>query len=137
MTAVSGEAYGKLKAPNANSSPPTYMGQAAGEMRTPDHGVEIEGRWKMRAVIGTIKISLLAAWAVCCVFLGIRDGFDYGAVYFLFGLVMAMLLKRMMFGPRDLSYGYKNGYRPVNSHEDWRGTGPYEPTEIFEKDWYK
>lgn len=72
----------------------------------------------MRKVIGTIKLSLLAAWAACCVLLGVRDGFDYGAVYFLFGLVMAMLLKRMIFGPRDLSYGYKNGYRPAIIHEE-------------------
>lgn len=94
-----------------------------------------EGRRQMSHIMRSIKVVLLLTWAVCCVLLGARDGFDYGMVYFLFGLVLAMMFKRMICGPRDLSYGYKNGYRPAVFHEDWRGTGAYEPTEVFEKEW--
>jgi hypothetical protein len=45
-----------------------------------------------------------------------------------------LTIYRVVWGPRDFSYGYKNGYRNENPHFGWHGTGAYEPGEVFEKD---
>ena len=84
----------------------------------------------MKCILSTIKFITLILWAICCVFFGIRDGLDYGAVYFLTGLVLAMVVKRLLFGPRNLGYGYKNGY--TTDRVDWHGVGEYRPGHSFD-----
>jgi hypothetical protein len=85
----------------------------------------------MRKFFVVVKQLLLLSWGVWCVILGSRDGYDYGLVYFLLGLVFAMMFKRMLFGPRNLSYGYKNGYTP--DRVEWHGVGEYTPGHSFDK----
>lgn len=89
----------------------------------------------MKRILRFIHYAILL-WAV---FHGVKTGLTEGVLRGLLAFTMFIffyfVVYRLLFGPRDLSYGYKNGYRSAMIHEDWRGTGAYEPTEVFEKEW--
>ena len=76
------------------------------------------------------KYTILFALAIRCTFIAFDKGFAIGFVYFLLGLVFLMVLKRLISGPRNLSYGYKNGY--TTDRVDWHGVGEYRPGHSFD-----
>jgi len=88
----------------------------------------------MKTLGKIIKYLLFGFFAVRSVQIGIVEGWDWGLISFLLMVFLYLTVYRVVWGPRDFSYGYKNGYRNENPHFGWHGTGAYEPGEVFEKD---
>lgn len=86
-------------------------------------------------ILGKVfKYFLFGFFVVRSVQIGLVEGWDWGLVSFLLMAFLYLIVNRIVFGPYDFSYGYKNGYRSARPHFGWHGTGPYEPGEVFEKD---
>lgn len=49
---------------------------------------------------------------------GANEGVIKGLLAFLMCIFLYFVIYRLLFGPRDLSFGYKNGYRPAILNEE-------------------
>lgn len=85
----------------------------------------------MRTMGRIITYIILSALAIRCTLIAFDEGIGMGFVYFLLGLVFLMVFKRLITGPRNLSYGYKNGY--ATDRVDWHGIGEYRPGHSFDE----
>lgn len=79
------------------------------------------------------RLVLLGA-AVHGVRMGLVEGFERGLMHAVLFIFFCVVIKRVLFGPRSLSWLDES---VLQDRRGWHGTGPYEPGETFEKDWFR
>jgi hypothetical protein len=86
-------------------------------------------RWARRLV--------LMGAAVHGVRVGLVEGFEKGLLDAVLVIFFCFVIKRVLFGPRSLMWLDESVLQDHLQHRGWHGTGPYEPGETFEKDWFR
>ena len=71
----------------------------------------------MSKIFRTIHYLILTGAVIHGVRTGLNEGLMKGLLAFVMFIFVYFVVYRLFFGPRDLSYGYKNGYRPAIIHE--------------------
>lgn len=87
----------------------------------------------MKMLLRTIHYLILTGALVHGVRIGLNEGFLKGLLAFVMFVFFYFVVYRLFVGPRDLSYGYKNGYRPAIIHEEKAVLAGSLPVDGFDR----